>query len=259
MDPIKYDYNDYDSKIKKSDWNVGPSDESNDRVNINNDLLAIKPEKHTLILVKEMLRCAHTLKKEHIGVMYERAVTKDNDSAQIQGLPGRVTGYGVPDDIIVFTNLGTIDRYNKIYEADGDLKKAGVTWNSTTTKNKNGIVVPRKPTFMGELSPAFKRKDTEERKYDFSSFNTWYDANQFKLRTFGKKFLKERFNNRKKDEHGRIMNHIRGPWKIINRGDTSDFNCGLKEAGGDARLLVTYDGDEKVPMFVVVWKKKSSI
>lgn len=257
MDPNEYDYKDYDSKIKKSDWNVGPSDESNDRVNINNDLLEIKPEKHTLILVKEMLRCAHTLKKEHIGVMYERAVKQDNDSAQIQGLPGRVTGYGVPDDIIVFTNLDTIVRYEKIYEADGDLKKAGVTWNSTTTKNRNGIAVPRKPTFMGELSPAFKRKDTEERKYEFREFRNFYEANQFKLMKFGRKFSKERFNKREKDERGRIKNNIRGEWKIINRGDESDFNYGVSGAGASGagiRLLVAYDGDE--PTFVVIYPKR---
>jgi hypothetical protein len=272
MDPIKYDYKDYDSKIKKSDWNVGPPDERNDRVNINKDLLAIKPKKHTLILVKEMLRCAQTLEKKHIGIMYERRVTKDNDSAQIQGLPGRIPGYGVPDDIIVFTNLDTINRYKKIYEADGDLKKAGVTWNSSTTKNKNGVSVPRKVTFMGEMSPVKKEKEEQEEiKYEFAEFTSWEDANEFKFEKFKSRFNEKMFEKRWREgkngeaikpaeaPDGKIMNNIRGTWKIINRGDTSDFNYGLKGAGGDGRLLVTYDGDGKVPTFVVVWKKESSI
>ena len=260
MDTSEYDYKEFDAKTTKGDWNVGPPDERDYRVNINKDLLAIKPKKHTLILVKEMLRCAQTLEKKHIGIMYERRVAKDNDSAQIQGLAGRITGYGVPDDIIVFTNIDTIHRYKKIYEADGDLKKAGVTWNSTTTKNKNGVAVPRKVTFMGEISPGKKRTvfDLKTQRYLRRKFNSFKEADDFKLEKFGSRFSKKDFDARKKDKNGRIKNSVRGKWKIINKGDI-DYSYGLETGdSSNARLWVTYDGNDTVPTFVVVWKSESS-
>jgi len=266
----EYKYIEFNSKTTKKDWGVGSRYEEDDRVNLNDDLLKIKPSKHTFILTKELLRCSHTIHKEYVGSGYERAAKKHNDSSQIQGFPGRFTGYDVPNDIIVFTNIDTIRRYKKIYEAEGDLKKAGVTWNSTTTKNKNGVSVPRKGTFMGEMSPVKKGKVIVSPMINkHKEFKNWEDANKFILDKFGKKFLKKPFEKRLREgkngeavkpaeaPDGRIMNCIRRNWKIIDASDKSDWYIGLGTV--KTRLLVTYDGDGKVPMFVVVWKKESSI
>ena len=54
-----------------------------------NNLLKNKPVKHTLIFLKEMTRCAKTICKIYIIVVYEKYKQKPNDSVIIQGLMGR--------------------------------------------------------------------------------------------------------------------------------------------------------------------------
>ena len=57
------------------------------------DFLAIKPSKHTFVFILDRLRCAKTIHKQFIGVLYERATKVVNRDAVIQGLAGRATGY----------------------------------------------------------------------------------------------------------------------------------------------------------------------
>ena len=99
------------------------------------DLLEIKPEKHTIILIKEMLKCSNTLCKTHLGVVYERCTAKEiNDSFIIQGLLGRITGYD-HHDIVCYTNLESIEKYEKLFKNNFDEKTLNeVQWNSNTTK-----------------------------------------------------------------------------------------------------------------------------
>ncbi len=100
------------------------------------DLLKNKPEKHTIILIKEMLKCSNTLEnKTHLGVVYERCTAKDiNDSFIIQGLLGRITGYG-KHDIVCYTNLESIEKYEKLFNNKfNDCTLNEVQWNSNTTK-----------------------------------------------------------------------------------------------------------------------------
>ena len=64
-----------------------------DIININ-DRLSEVPSKHTIIMIKEKLKCANTLQnKQNIGVMIERWKEMANDSLVIQGLLGRCCGY----------------------------------------------------------------------------------------------------------------------------------------------------------------------
>ena len=103
-------------------------------INDLNAVLSVPPVRHTFIFIKEMLRCAKTLVKTNIGVVYERLAKSVNDSTIIQGLLGRMTGYDVPDNISVFTNIETIERYRQLWETDFDIKK--VRWNSNTSKTR---------------------------------------------------------------------------------------------------------------------------
>lgn len=99
-------------------------------------LLEIQPDKHTFIFVKEKLKCADTIVKRHIGVMLDR-YTK-NDSFTMQSLLGRACGYE-PHDIIVYTNLDSIKRYDKMIEYLHDKDKLEkIVWNSGTTKHVAG-------------------------------------------------------------------------------------------------------------------------
>jgi len=105
------------------------------------------PEKHTIVFIKEKLKCAQTLEyvvldektgktethkvKHNIGVVVERLTL--NDSFTIQGLLGRLCGYE-EHDCICYTNLESFEKYEELFESNFDTEKLElVSWNSNTT------------------------------------------------------------------------------------------------------------------------------
>lgn len=84
-------------------------------------ILSEQPEKHSLIFIKEHLRCAVTLTpKSRIGILYERMSKVINDDVIVQGLAGRATGYDAPEDMIVYTNIPSLETYMSIWNAGFD-------------------------------------------------------------------------------------------------------------------------------------------
>jgi hypothetical protein len=106
-------------------------------VDINNTLKN-PPEKHTFIFIKEMLRCAKTLKKRYIGILYDRYSGNPDDTTIIQGLVGRDTGYDNNGVSICYTNIDSINRYEELWQSNFEDKT--IKWNSKTTKYTNGIL-----------------------------------------------------------------------------------------------------------------------
>jgi hypothetical protein len=86
-----------------------------EKINDINEILANKPEQHTFIFIKEMLRCSKTIIKDFIGVVYERCPLGINDAVIIQGLLGRLTGYDDNGFSVCFTNIPSIERYECLY------------------------------------------------------------------------------------------------------------------------------------------------
>ena len=103
-----------------------------------NKTLIIKPEKHTFIFIKEMLRCAKTLQKNFIGILYDRYSKNPDDTTIIQGLVGRNTGYDNNGISICYTNINSIERYEKLWNSNFEDKT--IKWFSKTTKYKNGYL-----------------------------------------------------------------------------------------------------------------------
>ena len=103
-----------------------------------NKTLIIKPEKHTFIFIKEMLRCAKTLKKNFIGILYDRYSKNPDDTTINQGLVGRDTGYDNNGISICYTNINSIERYEELWKSNFEDKT--IKWNSKTTKYINGIL-----------------------------------------------------------------------------------------------------------------------
>ena len=120
------------------------------------ELLYTSPKKHTIVFIKEKMKCAQTLEyvvldektgkttthkvKHNIGVVVERKRSGDkdeqNDSFTIQGLLGRLCGYE-PHDCICYTNLTSFEKYERLFASNFDtetLKR--VSWNSNTTFGK---------------------------------------------------------------------------------------------------------------------------
>jgi hypothetical protein len=135
-------------------------DQSSPIVNIN-DILSLAPEKHTFIFVKEMLRCSVTLIKQHLGILYERWSNHVLDSVIIQGLLGRCTGYDDPGQTIVYTNIDSIKKYEKLWECQ--FQNNRVKWVSNTTKYVGRTTRPD-ATFLliGGLQVIKKTKKTKK-------------------------------------------------------------------------------------------------
>ena len=70
----------------------------------NLSILNIKPTFHTFIFIKDTLRCAVTIPKPYIGILYERFTHFPNRASIIQGLLGRATGFN-SSHIIIFSFL----------------------------------------------------------------------------------------------------------------------------------------------------------
>ena len=130
-----------------------------------NDILKVSPNKHTFIFIKEKLRCAKTLVKDHIGVCYERYTERPNDSTIIQGLVGRLTGYDDNNISICFTNVDTVVRYEEMWCQDFN---ADVEWRSNSTRyskylaksvSKNTYNSPKYNNIEYEDEESIKEKD----------------------------------------------------------------------------------------------------
>ena len=74
-----------------------------------NSILAEAPEKHTFIVLKNMLYAAKTLKDEFVGVLWDRLSGKDDTT--LQSLVGRACGYGKNDRTVVYTSESTVKNY----------------------------------------------------------------------------------------------------------------------------------------------------
>ena len=68
----------------------------------NLNILTIKPTTHTFIFIKDTLRCAVTIPKPYIGLLYDRFTIVPNRSSVIQGLLGRATGFE-SQHIVIFS------------------------------------------------------------------------------------------------------------------------------------------------------------
>lgn len=109
-----------------------------------NCVLLVKPTKHTFILIKETLRCAKSIVKTHLGILFDRAVEYCSNSVMIQSLLGRCTGYDDNGESIIYTDIQSIIRYEDLWNSGFSEM---VKWRSMTTKQSNHVSVSRE-TFL---------------------------------------------------------------------------------------------------------------
>jgi len=162
----KFDFNNIHEYIQDGSIENGQLDE----------LLKLKPrsKKHEIILIKEKLKCADTITKDNIGVVYERIAKNINDTFIIQGLLGRITGYG-RHDIICYTNLESLERYEDLF-ASGFSEEGIIqsNWNSNTTKrSKKGT--KGKKTY---IDPSLVLKTTEDNDTNNTRHETLFDTSK---------------------------------------------------------------------------------
>ncbi len=73
-----------------------------------------------------------------MGISYERYSKNPDDATINQGLVGRGTGYDDNGISIYYTNIDSIERYEKLWNSNFEDKT--IKWNSKTTKYKNGTL-----------------------------------------------------------------------------------------------------------------------
>jgi hypothetical protein len=105
----------FKKEFKEPDYIIKSFNEKDKEVEDINDMLYVKPEQHTIIFIKELLRCAKTIYKKYIGILYDRPSDKNNVDVIIQGLAGRLTGYDYNGDALLFTDIKSIKEYIKRY------------------------------------------------------------------------------------------------------------------------------------------------
>lgn len=94
--------------------------------NINDDLnemfLDIEPKKHTIIILKEKIKCSYTINKSYIGILYERNIlSENNEMTIINGLISRACGYYDNNDILIFSNINIIKKYIQNINTNNDI------------------------------------------------------------------------------------------------------------------------------------------
>ena len=185
------------------------------------DILKKKPMKHTLIFIKEEARCALTFYKKYIGICYERYTKrKVNNSAIIQGLLGRCTGYGLFKDIIIFTDIESIKKYEIIYNDNfSEISQRKVKWNCTTKINSTRYTSGKTET------KTYKIKMTIFDMLNCDIFKKTKDYINNEL----SHILKRKFNCSKDYNHKKLNEcTIRGETKIWHVDEIKDKNkCGL--------------------------------
>ena len=212
--PDKYDFITYDGESCITDIN---------------SILSLPPAKHTFIFVKELLRCAKTLKKEYLGVLYERFCTTPDDTAVIQGLVGRDTGYDNNGRSICYTNIESIEKYEKLWESR--FEDRSIQWNSKTTKFSNGELTGY-DTFNDpneydgfSVSGDEENRVSQEQEPSVVRFNTQEEAKEFYQREFKEKRRVEKGrgpHKRTPNDHGFYEAIIRSKKRVYSTAEMSN-------------------------------------
>ena len=183
-----------------------------------NDILSVRPNKHTIIFIKEKLRCGKSLVKTYIGVLYDRPATNTDDSVVIQGLLGRATGYDDNGKTVIYCNTQSIINYLPIIET-GDFSSEYTGWNSSSTE-VIGNTIHGKQTFAdpahyrGSGVVAVKKAKREPKPEafhisleSFEELQDYYKAfNRYK---YGQGHNKKGPNKAKKNADGYCIGTIR--------------------------------------------------
>lgn len=213
-----------------------------------NKTLIMKPERHTFIFIKEMLRCAKTLKKKYIGILYDRYSKNPDDTTIIQGLLGRDTGYDNNGISICYSNIDSIKRYEELWNSSFEDKT--IKWNSKTTKYTNGIL---------------SGKNTFNDPKDYDDFSVASDESEELKEPVIKKFktqeeAKEYYNKELKEKmKGRGPNKIKpnddGYYEATIRSNKKIYTC--DEVKCERRQGLTENNYRFYPCYEVVNDKST--
>lgn len=183
-----------------------------------NQIVSVKPTKHTFVFIKEMLRCAKTLVKTYIGVLVERYSENPDDSSVIQGLVGRDTGYNNNGKSICYTNISSIERYEQLWNSQ--FEDTSIPWNSKTTQFRNGSI-SSKDTFNDPKNyDGFSIKEPEVVEPIIQIFKTRDEA-----REYYNQVLKEKLKGRGRGPNKSKKQQVDGFYHATIRSQERVYTC----------------------------------
>jgi hypothetical protein len=177
-----------------------------------NDILRDVPDRHTFIFVKEKLRCANTLVKLHLGIMYERYNETPDDSVVVQGLIGRDSGYDNNGVTLHYTNVDSIERYQALWESNFDPRSL---WLVRSNKSRT---VNNARHYDSDLSEDSEPEEAISSKHMVIVRRKTLEEIQDYFRTVLKPLLHNSRGpkQRKPDVNGFFLTNIRGQYRIFS-------------------------------------------
>lgn len=112
--------------------------------------MAAAPRWHTILVIKGFWRASKTFPDAHIGVCYETYSENKDYNTEVQGLPGRLTGYGKQrGDLapIIFCKMEAIDAWIAWYAGGCDYRQLD-SYKSAKMKIRNNKIVSQKPSVL---------------------------------------------------------------------------------------------------------------
>ena len=118
-------------------------------------LLNQVPEKHTIILIKDLWRQAKTFTDTNIGIVHERLCHNKSNSAEAQGLAGRLCGHHKQrgdQAPYLYCDLDSVNRYIELFTHGFNYLRPGINWRSGTLVTRNGVVRKKANSYAGDLA-----------------------------------------------------------------------------------------------------------
>ena len=96
-----------------------------------------QPEKHTFILIKNMLSASKTIGDRFIGSVHESVPNEKDNSSEIQGLPGRMCGWTKRRGISgpkIYCKREIVENYLRLYDSGFDFQQEELIWKDSRLK-----------------------------------------------------------------------------------------------------------------------------
>jgi hypothetical protein len=113
--------------------------------------LSKKPERHTFILIKNMLGASKTIDDTYIGSVHESFPMKKDYNSEVQGLPGRLCGWTKrrgKDGPNVYCDRFILEKYIDLYNSNFAYAGEDFVWNGSRLKVNLSGKISSKTSFI---------------------------------------------------------------------------------------------------------------
>jgi len=132
-----------------------------------------RPEKHTYILIKNMLGASKTITDAFIGSIHESVPFNKDFSSEVQGLPGRMCGWlkrRGPTGPKIYCDHNIIENYLILYESVFDYEADDFEWSDSRLKvSERGISSKRSYLFQDKVEDIHEGTGHTENKSEINA------------------------------------------------------------------------------------------